>query len=333
MSRLYLRFYFALLGSLILAAAVSAVVLHRIRLLLAQDHVMLGHHVRAIHAIVFVLISLSLTVGIGALPIVRRLTQRLERLQVGVESLGAGDLSARVAVEGRDEVARLAISFNRAADRIEALVAAHKALLANASHELRTPLARIRMTVELMKESADPRRKADLEQDIGELDALIDELLLSSRLDAVSKLDTNEDVDLLALMAEECARYEQVELLGDAVSLRYDPRLLRRMLRNLLENAQRHGRPPVQVRLSAEAGIARISVADEGAAIPQDQRECLFEPFYRYPSAHADAQDNRGVGLGLALVRQIAQRHGGEALCVSTVSGRNCFVVNLPIKS
>src|SRR6266702_1777922 len=95
-------------------------------------------------------------VGVGAYPVVRRLTSRLERLQAGVESLGAGELSARVRVEGHDEVAQLAESFNRAAGRIEELVGAHKSLLANASHELRTPLARIRMAVELMKENADP---------------------------------------------------------------------------------------------------------------------------------------------------------------------------------
>src|SRR2546422_10542284 len=116
---------------------------------------------------------LALAVGVGAYPVVRRLTSRLERLQAGVESLGAGELSARVKVEGSDEVARLAESFNRAAGRIGELIGAHKALLANASHELRTPLARIRMAVELMKESADPVRKAGPEQDIPEPDALI----------------------------------------------------------------------------------------------------------------------------------------------------------------
>src|SRR5512134_1428123 len=114
-------------------------------------------------------------IGVGAYPVVRRLTKRLERLQHGVEALGAGELSARVKVEGRDEVAKLAESFNRAAARIEELVSAHRTLLANASHELRTPLARIRMAIELMKEQAEPRRKAELEQDIAELDALIDE--------------------------------------------------------------------------------------------------------------------------------------------------------------
>src|SRR5262245_64366081 len=110
----------------------------------------------------------AISVAVGAYPVVRRLTGRLERLQAGVESLGAGDLSARVKVEGHDEVAQLAESFNRAVARIEELVGAHKALLANASHELRTPLARIRMAVELIKENADPKRKRDLGLDIAE---------------------------------------------------------------------------------------------------------------------------------------------------------------------
>ena len=132
---------------------------------------------RPVFGLFFVLALVAIAVGVGAYPVVRRLTARLERLQAGVESLGAGDLSARVKVEGRDEVAQLARSFNRAAGRIEELVGAHKSLLANASHELRTPLARIRMAVELLKENVDPRRKRELEQDIVELDALIDEIL------------------------------------------------------------------------------------------------------------------------------------------------------------
>ena len=197
-----------------------------------------------------ILLVIALAVGVGAYPVVRRVTRRLENLKSGVDALGAGELSARVTVEGNDEVAQLAGTFNRAAARIEELVGAHKALLANASHELRSPLARIRIAVELMKESADPRRKAELEQDIAELDALIDEILLASRLGASGTLDRIESVDLLALAAEECARYEEAELDGQPVSVRGDPRLLRRMIRNLLENARRHGAPPIELRVS-----------------------------------------------------------------------------------
>jgi len=283
-------------------------------------------HRHAPYGLFLVLALLALAVGVGAYPVVRRLTSRLERLQAGVESLGAGELSARVKVEGRDEVARLAESFNRAAGRIEELVGAHKALLANASHELRTPLARIRMAVELMKESADPVRKAGLEQDIAELDALIDEILLASRLDAVKELDTDEEVDLLALAAEECARYDDAQLDGEPVTVRGDPRLLRRMIRNLLENAKRHGAPPIEVRVSRAENSAELTVCDRGPGVPEAERERVFDPFYR----RRGTKEITGTGLGLALVRQIARRHGGEAHCTPRSGQGSCFIVVLP---
>ncbi len=275
-------------------------------------------HRHAPYGLFLVLALLALAVGVG--------TSRLERLQAGVESLGAGELSARVKVEGSDEVARLAGSFNRAAGRIEELVGAHKALLANASHELRTPLARIRMAVELMKESADPVRKAGLEQDIAELDALIDEILLASRLDALKDLESDENVDLLALAAEECARYEGAELDGQPVMVRGDPRLLRRMIRNLLENAKRHGAPPIQVRLSCTGGRAELAVCDHGPGVPEAERERVFDAFYR----HTGTKEIAGAGLGLALVRQIARRHGGEARCAPQSGRGSCFIVVVP---
>jgi signal transduction histidine kinase len=305
--------------------ALSTIQLPDGRSLVANVVIGIGHPA---YALLLVLGVLAVAIGVGAFPIVRRVTKRLERLQVGVESLGAGELSARVAVEGKDEVARLAMSFNRAASRIEALVGAHKTLLANASHELRTPLARIRMGVELMKQSADPKRKAGLDQDIAELDLLIDEILLASRLNAVTELEVNEDVDLLALAAEECSRYPHAQLDGVAVSVRGDPRLLRRLLRNLLENAERHGVAPTRVHVALNQANAEISVSDNGPGIPDEQRERLFEPFYR----RVQAGESIGAGLGLALVRQIAQRHGGSAQCVQGDDGHSCFVIRLPAK-
>jgi signal transduction histidine kinase len=273
------------------------------------------------------LAALAVVIALGAYPVVRRLTRRLERLQDGVESLGAGNLSARVEVEGGDEVARLAASFNRSADQIEALVSAHKTLLANASHELRTPLARIRLALELTKDNVEPRRRAGLEQDIAELDQLIDEILLASRLDAVREPSRDEDVDLLALAAEECARYDEAELDGESLTVRGDARLLRRMLRNLLENARRHGAPPTTMRLHRSAlGAADIIVQDAGPGIPTSEQDKVFEPFYR----SSNARDSVGAGLGLALVRQIATRHGGDARCVTLHGGRSAFIVTLP---
>jgi signal transduction histidine kinase len=273
-----------------------------------------------------VLMALAVAIGVAAFPIVRQISRRLERLQRGVESLGGGDLSARVPVEGHDEVARLAASFNRAADQIEQLVQSHKTLLANASHELRTPLARIRLAVELIKPAADPERRKGLEQDIAELDWLVDEILLASRLDAVTGPLVVEELDLLALAAEECARYEEVQLEGAVVSIRGDARLLRRLLRNLLENARRHGAPPTHVKITSGAGIAIITVWDRGAGVPPAEFEKVFRPFYR-PTV---AGKSTGTGLGLALVRQIARRHGGDARCEFREGGRSGFVVTLP---
>jgi signal transduction histidine kinase len=271
----------------------------------------------------------ALVVGLAAFPVARRVTRRLERLQTGVESLGAGDLSARVKVEGRDEVARLAKSFNNAAARIESLVNAHKMLLANASHELRTPLARLRLGVELLKTQADPDRKVALEKDIAELDQLIDEILLSSRLEAVEKLEVDEEVDLLALAAEECARYEQCTLNGAPVLVRGDPRLLRRVIRNLADNAVRHGKPPVEVEVKPDNGVAVLRVADHGDGITEHDRELIFSPFFRLAGTAGD----RGAGLGLALVRQIAHRHAGRVEYGTNAAGENVFTVRLPSAS
>jgi signal transduction histidine kinase len=269
----------------------------------------------------------AVIVALAALPVARRVTRRLERLQTSVESLGAGDLSARVTVKGRDEVARLAASFNRAAAQIEALVDAHKMLLANASHELRTPLTRIRLGIELLKKGDDAKRRADLEADIAELDQLIDEILLASRLDAGVALGVNEEIDLLALAAEECARSERCSLSGEPATVRGDPRLLRRMIRNLIVNAEQHGKPPIEVELRAASGQAVLRVCDEGPGVPEAERARLFLPFQRASAAGARA----GTGLGLALVRQIAERHSGSVAYGPRGARASCFTVTLPV--
>ena len=274
----------------------------------------------------FTLGLIALAVAVGAYPVVRGATRRLERLRASVDALGSGDFTARVKVEGRDEVAALAASFNRSAARIESLVGAHRTLLANASHELRSPLARIRMATELLKREAKPALRAELERDIAELDALVDEILVASRLDAVADLEVREEVDLLALAAEECARMDAA-LDGAPVAVRGDPRLLRRLIRNLLENARRYGAgTPIEVTLSSGAGPAVLRVCDRGPGVPESERERIFEPFYR-PTGTREPEG--GVGLGLALVRQIARKHGGDARCTPRAGGGSCFEVTL----
>lgn len=277
--------------------------------------------------------SVAFGVALGAYPFVRRLTRRLERLQGGVERIGAGDLSARVDVSGKDEVARLAASFNEAAEKIEKLVGAHRMLLANASHELRTPLSRIRMGVEMLApdDGGDDdgagagRRSAALREDIAELDTLIDEILLMSRLDSGTHTDRFAAVDLVALVAEECARFEACDLSGSAPEIRGDARLLRRLIRNLLDNAHKHGRPPVDVELAHTDDQVTLTVRDHGFGIGEQDRERVFQPFFRGP----DRQNVGGYGLGLPLVRQIARAHGGDVEIVSSNGSFSAFRVSL----
>jgi signal transduction histidine kinase len=273
------------------------------------------------------LIVLALAIALGAYPVVRRLGRRLERLKEGVEQLGSGDLGARVKIEGRDEVAALAASFNRSAQRIEELIAAHRLLLANCSHELRTPLARIGVAASLLGETADAKTRDELKRDIAELDHLIEEILLTSRLEAVPGLERHEPIDLLALAAEEGAHYD-TEAEGDPVVVDGDRLLLRRLVRNLLENARRYaGDGPIELSVKRTGDRATLDVRDHGPGVAADERERIFEPFYR-PAATRET--GRGSGLGLALVRDIADRHGGSVVCLAADGGGTRFRVDLP---
>jgi signal transduction histidine kinase len=286
-------------------------------------------------------VLLFLAVAAGAWPVVRRLTRRLEALKQGMEAFGAGALHQRVAEDGRDEVAAVAASFNRAAARVETLVRSHQSLLGNASHELRSPLARLKMAVSMLEEAAPAQRerlRQEIHANIAELDALVEEVLLASRLDAAQDALQKVPVDLLALAAEEAARVQATaEAAGDgggaaagALTVRGDERLLRRAVRNLLENARRYGGDDVQVvvRGAAPSGWVELRVCDRGPGVPEAWRERIFEPFLRLPG-HAEHEG--GVGLGLSLVRQIATRHGGQVRCEPREGGGSCFTLTLPV--
>ena len=300
----------------------------------------------------WMLAFLALAVAVGTYPIVRRLTKRLEAVQSGVERWGQGDLSTRLAEDGRDEVAFLAQRLNRSAEQIQtlltdqktllasqtALLASQKSLLANASHELRSPLARIRMGLELDQASAvtpaqQKSLKEEINRNINELDQLIEEILLASRLDAQeADLGTVESVDLVGLAAEECARVgaqlevqtaSPQELVVNGVS-----KLLRRALRNLLENAGRYGAGEITVSLRTMQSDALITVCDRGPGVPVAYQERIFEPFFRLPGV---SEHSGGVGLGLALVKSIASRHGGTVSCENRPQGGACFAVRVPL--
>ncbi len=277
---------------------------------------------------------LFVAVAAGAFPVVRRLTRRLEALKQGVQAFGAGKLSQRVDAEGSDEVAAVAATFNQAAERIETLVLSHQQLLANASHELRSPLARLKMAVALYGEVPDAQRdrlRHEIDANVAELDALVEEVLLASRLDAGKNLDEDAPVDLLAVAAEEASRIDaEVEAIGGVALAPVigSERLLRRALRNLLENARRYGGGEVRIQVGVGAGGgAEARVCDRGPGVPAELHDRIFEPFFRLPG-HAEREG--GVGLGLSLVRQIAQRHGGSVHCESRPGGGSCFLLSLP---
>jgi signal transduction histidine kinase len=263
--------------------------------------------------------------------------------------------------QGQDEVAFLARGFNQAAERVENLVKSHetllasqKSLLANASHELRSPLTRLRMGLELLGPTATPATRQDMALDIAELDELIEEILLASRLDArEADVGTLESVDLLGLVAEECARANaELEVQwphadasrgananananASAEAMTSLPvhgvaKLLRRAVRNLLENSKRHGAGQMTVELVKTNGHAQIRVCDRGPGVPPELLERIFEPFYRLPGA---SERDGGVGLGLALVKSIALRHGGRVHCENRPEGGACFVIDLPLEN
>jgi signal transduction histidine kinase len=280
------------------------------------------------YGFIWMLALMGLATALALYPVVRRLTQRLEGLRQGVQRWGEGDLSVRVPESGEDEVADLSRRFNAAAERIQRLMAAQKSLLANASHELRSPLARIRMGLELLEtpgagEAMRQRTREEILRNMAELDQLIDEILLASRLDArETDLGTVEAVDLVGLCAEECARVgARLEVPEGLNSLEVQgvTKLLRRLVRNLLENAQRYGaqgQPDGAGEVLLLLGPTPqpwLRVCDQGPGVPPEYRERIFEPFFRLPGASERAG---GVGLGLALVKSIAERHGAQVACV-----------------
>jgi signal transduction histidine kinase len=274
------------------------------------------------------LIALAAFMAVGSYPVARRITRRIEDLAGGVERWGAGDLAHRVRVQGKDEVARLADSFNAAATQVEALVAQQREMLANTSHQLRSPLARLRMGLELIEEEPEPAQRqrllASARRDIRDLDGLIEEVLLMARADGRSARRPLETVDLKALLEAEAAR-TGATVHAAALAVRGDPMMLRHLVRNLLENAQHHGQnKDVRALLESTPEGVTIAVEDRGPGIPAAERERIFAPFHRLPGS------GEGTGLGLALVRQVAHYHGGRAVVRPREGGGCRFEVVLP---
>ena len=336
--RLFWQIYPTVLISVALVALLGAIVWHLAGVApMGSGMRMHGPflHRFQIHSLAM-LIMVAMVVGLGAYPVISRITRRLEALRGSVEAWGGGDLTRRAVVDGRDEIAAVAASFNAAADRTDALLSAHKSLLAHASHELRSPLARLALAVEMLADASGGTLAPVIRGEIAELDALVEEILLASRLDHGADIGRSETVDCLALAAEEAARggvlMRDVPPNSPAFEIVGSPTLLRRLIRNLIDNANKHGAPPVEIALrhdmSDGAAAIIIEVRDHGPGIPSELRDRVFEPFYR-PAGSSEMAGS--WGLGLSLVRQIADRHGGRVSCSSPDGGGMIFAVTLPV--
>jgi signal transduction histidine kinase len=292
-----------------------------------------------------------LVVGLATFPLARRISRPVEQLTEASRRLGEGDLAYRIPCEGPrwhphhhrhhhvDELFALKRAWNDMAGRVEKLVRGQRELLANVSHELRSPLARIRLALELLpNDDATSARRREVSADLDELERLIDDVLTTSRLDATG-LPTHiapvQIAELCAQLAERAAHDPltagqplRVDVDG-AGTIEADAGLLKRALWNLVENAAKYGTPPIELRARREAGGVLLTVIDQGSGIPPEDRERVFDPFFRRDRARTPgaAGDRGGYGLGLTLARRVAEVHGGTIrIGAAHDDGRGCSI-------
>lgn len=248
--------------------------------------------------------------------VARRLSRPLENLARMASEIGRGKYGSRVRIgrHGHGEVVVLADAMNDMAARIERQMSDQRELLAAVSHEMRTPLGRIRILTELARDGIKIEKHLDdLDREVVEMDALVGDLLASSRLDftALSK-ERVDPVDVGRRALERAGLGEdKLVVEGDVRECLVDPTLLSRALANLLDNAKKHGGGVQTLCVTAQNGEIAFDVEDEGRGLGPGEETRIFEPFYRRPDEKAREQGS--LGLGLSLVSRIAEAHGGRA--------------------
>ncbi len=281
-------------------------------------------------------------VAFASLPFARSITRPIERVVAITQAFGRGDLSARAETARRDEVGDLARAFNDMAERVERLIRAEQELLANVSHELRTPLARIRVVLETAIENPKrvPLLLAEIGTDLTDLERLVESVMEAMRLEmgtgALSggQLPARlEATDIRGLVLDAVARFRDahgerrvvIEATEEVTEAHADARLVRRLLYNLLENACKYSEAdsPIRVRIGGDPGVVFVKVADSGIGIEPQDLPHVFEPFFR--SDRSRTRATGGTGLGLALVKRIADVHGGH-VAIQSQPGRGTTV-------
>lgn len=272
-------------------------------------------------------------------PVARGMARRLEHLTEGARKIAAGQLDTRVATQGRDEIAELGRAMNEMAEKLAALMRGQKELVAAVSHELRSPLTRLRISLEMAAEGAatpddQARHVAEIQSDLEELEVLVNDLLLASKLELAEFPMSPEPLDLGELARQVCGRYGSVvvEVNGDA-KLAADGKLLARVIGNLVENARKAqeaagSAAPVAVEVRGQPSQVLLSVRDHGPGVPPGERERIFEPFHRLDPSRS--RESGGAGLGLAIARRIALRHGGALDVGDAQGGGAAFTLTLP---
>ncbi|WP_226685888.1 ATP-binding protein [Stutzerimonas stutzeri] len=272
------------------------------------------------------LLGLSL-IGLTVYLLVRQLEQRLSVLEGAATRIAAGNLETRVPDVGTDSVGRLAAAFNGMARHLQRLLAVQREMVSAVAHELRTPVARLRFGLEMSAEAQtdEARRKylEGMDGDIDDLDALVDEMLVYSRLERGSPTLHFQQVDLRALVDQVIgelaplradvgvSRGECITAADGSCWAEAEPQYLRRALSNLITNAMRHAERQVQVSFAIDGQTVRLEVDDDGPGVPEADWEKVFTPFLRLDDSRTRASG--GHGLGLSIVRRIIYWHGGRS--------------------
>ncbi|QYG01700.1 ATP-binding protein [Massilia sp. NP310] len=283
----------------------------------------------------YVIVAIALLVPIALWS--RSHWQGLQSLSRMADEFGAGKLSVRAQLKPSDAVYPLAQRINHMAGRIEDLMEAQRSLLHSVSHELRTPIARLEFALELLDAKArDPelsRRIAAMEGDLSELNNLVKELLDMSKLDSTRTLQ-GAPVELEALLRDCCATLppspQQVacELASGLGTVEADARLLARAVGNLLRNAQKYAQERIVLSARRTPDGVEIAVDDDGPGIPLDERDRIFDPFYRLDRSRDRATG--GFGLGLSIAHKAVALHDGTLRVESSPLGGARFVLRLP---